>query len=126
MKNLKGKNINNVILAFFAVFLLCVPGALGLSFGKIRHSAIYDGAMELHYNARNNLYEDVENAKLNIWIPDLDFSTRTSTFDIDSRDKHGQIILLYEEDLERGTYLARMTLSSDHHRDIRWIWVTIE
>lgn len=107
-----------------AVFL--VAGAFGLHFGKIRYGSIYDNNLELHYNARNIGSENIENAKVTIWIPELGFYTRTSTFDIDRGDKHGQFLLMPTGELEEGTYLAKLTLSNDHARDSKWIWLTVE
>lgn len=114
------------LISLITVFLLCMPSALGLGFGKIRYGSVYDNSLELHYNARNDLTEDIENAKVTLWIPDLGFYTRTSTFDLDEGDKHGQFLFLPLDELEPGAYRARMTLSSRHHRDIKWIWVVVE
>ncbi|MFO8016585.1 MAG: hypothetical protein R6U32_05760 [Candidatus Woesearchaeota archaeon] len=109
-----------------AVLLLSMPAAMGLGFGHVSYGAEYGNVLELHYNARNDLSEDIENAKVTLWIPDLGFYTRTSTFDIQDGEKHGQFLLLPRDELEEGGYLARLTLTSDHERDVRWIWLVVE
>ena len=116
----------NIIGVLAVIFLLSMPLALGLNFGKIRYGVVYDDELELHYNARNDLNEDVENAKVVLWIPELGFYTRTSTFDIDRNDKVGQFLFLPLDEIPPGEYLTKIALTSDHYRDIRWIMLVVE
>lgn len=97
-----------------------------LRFGQIRSGSVYDNNLELHYNARNDYNYDIENVKAILWIPEIGFYTRTTTFDLDDGEKHGQFLFLPLDEVPSGEYLARLTLSSDYHRDVKWIWLDVE
>ena|SRR3989344_6892866 len=97
-----------------------------LRFGKIRYGSVYDSNLELHYNARNDGSKNIDNAKVILWVPELDFYIRTSTFDLEKREKHGQFLFLPQDEVKKGTYLAKMTLSSDYAKDSKWIWLVVE
>lgn len=120
----------NALFALTAIFLLCIPAALAkekpMRFGKIRDNGVYKNEFELHYNARNDGSKNIEGAKITLWIPDLDYTIRTSTFDLDKKQKHGSFLVMDMDELEEGTYLTRMTLSSDYEKKVKWIWMTIE
>lgn len=96
-----------------------------MRFGKIRDGYIHDKEFEMHYNAKNLGNKDIDGAKVNLWIPDLDFQIRTTSFDLEKSERYGQFLFLPMNEVKKGTYMAKVTLSSDHEKDSKWIWVTI-
>jgi len=96
-----------------------------LRLGKVRDGYIYNGEFEMHYNAKNIGSKDIDGAKVTLWIPDLDFQIRTTSFDLEKKQKNGQFLFLQMKEVKKGTYMAKITLSSDHEKDSKWIWVTI-
>lgn len=126
MKKLIMVLIIAVLLASMSSIALAYNSNQHLKFGKIRYGSVYDNNLELHYNARNDGSKNIDNSKVILWIPELDFYIRTSTFDLEKREKHGQFLFLPQDEVKKGTYLTKMTLSSDHAKDSKWIWLVVE
>lgn len=126
MKKLIMVLIIAVLLSSMSSIALGYNSNQHLKFGKIRYGSVYDKNLELHYNARNDGSKNIDNAKVMLWIPELDFYIRTSTFDLEKREKHGQFLFLPQDDVKKGTYLTKMTLSSDYKKDSKWIWLVVE
>lgn len=125
------KFIKSIALVFIACICMMSVSAYvhddsyNLRLGSIR-SGFYDDEVEIHYNMGNLGAEDIDNARVIFWIPDLDYYIKTSQYDIQSNDNVGHLFYPEESGLQPGVYFTRVTATSDFSRDTHWIWLEIE
>ena len=104
---------------FLAVFL-----ALGL-IGAIRVNDYGDDMLFFHVNVVNDGAKDLDDLRVRVLIYDLGIILQTSNFDLQDGDTDGKFLFLNKDDIEPGTYLARITVSNDDVREVRHRYVTI-
>ncbi|MBU0536752.1 MAG: hypothetical protein KKE20_07325 [Nanoarchaeota archaeon] len=97
----------------------------GVKMGSVRTGPVYEDELEMHYNVRNTGTEDIDDGRVILWIPDLDYYATTRSFDIYKGDSYGYFMNPDMAGFEPGFYLARVKFSSDYARDARWIWLEI-
>ena len=102
-----------------AVFL-----ALAL-IGSIRTDGLGDDMLFFHVNVVNDGAKDLDDLRVRVLIYDLDIVFQTSNFDLEDEDRDGKFLFLNKEDIEPGTYLARITVSNDDVREVKHRYVTI-
>ena len=102
-----------------AVFL-----AFGL-IGAIRVNDYGDDMLFFHVNVVNGGAKDLDDLSVRVLIYDLGIILQTSNFDLQDGDADGKFLFLDTEDIESGTYLARITVSNDDVREVRHRYVTI-
>ena len=102
-----------------AVFL-----AFGL-IGAIRVNDYGDDMLFFHVNVVNDGAKDLDDLSVRVLIYDLGIILQTSNFDLQDGDADGKFLFLDTEDIESGTYLARITVSNDDVREVRHRYVTI-
>ena len=104
---------------FLAVFL-----ALGL-IGAIRVNDYGDDMLFFHVNVVNDGAKDLDDLRVRVLIYDLGLVLQTGNFDLQDGDADGKFLFLDKEDIEPGTYLARITVSNDDVREVKHRYVTI-
>ena len=121
---------NRMILIAACIFLVSIISAsaipYGLYIGSVGLGGVYDDELEMHYNVWNTGVESINDAKITLWIPELDYYISAGSFDIDDGEKHGQYFTPDVSEIEPGEYLARVMVSSDYTVDSKWIWIEIE
>ena len=121
---------NRMILIAACIFLVSIISAsaipYGLYIGSVGLGGVYDDELEMHYNVWNTGVESINDAKITLWIPELDYYVSAGSFDIDDGEKHGQYFTPDVSEIEPGEYLARVMVSSDYTVDSKWIWIEIE
>src|SRR3989338_2197439 len=104
---------------FLAVFL-----ALGL-IGAIRVNDYGNDMLFFHVNVVNDGAKDLDDLRVRVLIYDLGLILQTGNFDLQDGDTDGKFLFLNKDDIEPGTYLARITVSNDDVREVRHRYVTI-
>ena len=121
---------NRMILIAACIFLVSIISAsaipYGLYIGSVGLGGVYDDELEMHYNVWNTGEKSINDAKITLWIPELDYYVSAGSFDIDDGEKHGQYFTPDVSEIEPGEYLARVMVSSDYAVDSKWIWIEIE
>ena len=121
---------NRMILMAACIFLVSIVSASAIPYdlyiGSVGVGGVYDDELEMHYNVWNTGVESINDAKITLWIPELDYYISAGSFDIDDGEKHGQYLTPDVSEIEPGEYLARVMVSSDHVADSKWIWIEIE
>ena len=121
---------NRMILIAACIFLVSIISAsaipYGLYIGSVGLGGVYDDELEMHYNVWNTGEKSINDAKITLWIPELDYYVSAGSFDIDDGEKHGQYFTPDVSEIEPGEYLARVMVSSDYTVDSKWIWIEIE
>jgi len=121
---------NRMILIAACIFLVSIISAsaipYGLYIGSVGLGGVYDDELEMHYNVWNTGEKSINDAKITLWIPELDYYVSAGSFDIDDGEKHGQYFTPDVSEIEPGEYLARVMVSSDYAVDSKWIWLTVE
>ena len=121
---------NRMILIAACIFLVSIISAsaipYGLYIGSVGLGGVYDDELEMHYNVWNTGEKSINDAKITLWIPELDYYVSAGSFDIDDGEKHGQYFTPDVSEIETGEYLARVMVSSDYTVDSKWIWIEIE
>lgn len=116
----------NKIIIFLVMALLAISSVQALALGKVRAeekaSADY---FPMHVNVINEENIDRDGVHINIWIPTLDLYVRSRSNDIESGDKQGRYALLPSEDLESGSYWAKVKVSNGKHSDSKWVLLDI-
>src|SRR3989338_8174826 len=102
-----------------AVFL-----ALAL-IGSIRTDGFGDDMLFFHVNVVNDGAKDLDDLSVRVLIYDLGLILQTSSFDLQDGDTDGKFLFLDKEDIEPGTYLARITVSNDDVREVKHRYVTL-
>ncbi len=113
-----------------ALFLLVL--AVGLYSTEIGYLGFTDplnigSESELMVNVYNNGQEDMEDTRVSLWIPDLDFYWMGNGIDVEEGEKHAK--WLFPEipaDVQPGSYLSRIKVSSDHTKDVKWLYLNIQ
>ena len=121
---------NRMILMAACIFLVSIVSASAIPYdlyiGSVGVGGVYDDELEMHYNVWNTGEESINDAKITLWIPELDYYVSAGSFDIDDGEKHGQYFTPDVSEIEPGEYLARVMVSSDYTVDSKWIWIEIE
>lgn len=104
-----------------SIFL--VSALYDIQMGAIRTDGIYNNEFEMHYNIHNHGQEDLDNVRVTLWIPDIDYYDVLNTFDIQEGEHHGSFY--HTKDLQPGMYFARVMAENDYSKDIRWIWLEV-
>ena len=121
---------NRMILIAACIFLVSIISASAIPYdlyiGSVGLGGVYDDELEMHYNVWNTGVESINDAKITLWIPELDYYVSAGSFDIDDGEKHGQYFTPDVSEIEPGEYLARVMVSSDYTVDSKWIWIEIE
>ena len=93
--------------------------------GSIRTDGLEDDAFFFHVNVINDGTKDMDDLRVSVLIYDLGIVLQTSNFDLQDGDTDGKFLFLDKEDIEPGTYLARITVSNGDVREVRHRYVTI-
>ena len=121
---------NRMILMAACIFLVSIVSASAIPYdlyiGSVGVGGVYDDELEMHYNVWNTGEKSINDAKITLWIPELDYYVSAGSFDIDDGEKHGQYFTPDVSEIEPGEYLARVMVSSDYTVDSKWIWIEIE
>ena len=104
---------------FLAVFLV-----LGL-IGAVRINDYGDDMLFFHVNVVNDGAKDLDDLRVRVLIYDLSIVLQTSNFDLQDGDTDGKFLFLDKENIEPGTYLARITVSNDDVREVKHRYITI-
>ena len=104
---------------FLAVFLV-----LGL-IGAVRINDYGDDMLFFHVNVVNDGAKDLDDLRVRVLIYDLGLILQTSNFDLQDGDTDGKFLFLDTEDIEPGTYLARITASNDEAREVKHRYITV-
>jgi len=115
----------HILGLLFAVFLVAAMGYSG-RLGQIREGPMVNNELEIHYNAINDGSHHIDNAIVTIWIPNLDYFERTSSFDLGRGNKYGGFIMVPRSDVPPGDYFARIMFYSQYSSDSKWMWITLE
>ncbi len=108
----------------FAIAILLL---FSLTFmGQIRDYYYPWGELELHVNALNLGDKDEDNLHITAWIPELGIYTVSSGFDLEDKESTAKFISLYTPYYAAGnSYIARLYLSNDNVKDVRYVWVNL-
>lgn len=83
--------------------------------------------LSTHVNLRNDLDEKVKDVNVRIFIYELGLAFYSNSFDISKRDGEGLWVLGdLPKNMPKGDYLARVTASNDHFRDVRHVYIAVE
>ena len=83
--------------------------------------------LSTHVNLRNDLDEKVEDVNVRVFIYDLGLAFYSTGFDISKKDGKGLWVLGdLPRNIPKGDYLARVTASNDHFRDVRHVYIAVE
>ena len=93
--------------------------------GAIRVNDYGDDMLFFHVNVVNDGAKDLDDLRVRVLIYDLGLILQTSNFDLQDGDTDGKFLLLNKDDIEPGTYLARITVSNDDIREVKHGYVTI-
>ncbi|MEK6949203.1 MAG: hypothetical protein AABX34_03210 [Nanoarchaeota archaeon] len=104
------------VLAVFLVFGLI---------GAIRVNDYGDEMLFFHVNVVNDGPKDLDDLRVRVLIYDLGLILQTSNFDLQDGDTDGKFLFLDTEDIEPGTYLARITASNDEAREVKHRYITV-
>lgn len=102
--------------------------ALVLVFGLIGAIRVNDYGEDMlffHVNVVNDGAKDLDDLSVRVLIYDLGIVLQTSSFDLEDGDADGKFLFLDKEDIDPGTYLARITVSNDDVRGVKHRYVTI-
>ena len=108
----------------FAIAILLL---FSLTFmGQIRQTYYPGGELEFHVNVVNLGIRDQDDLRITVFIPELGIYDSSNTFDLDDGDKTSRVISVYmPKDAIGNSYVARLTLSNDKVKDVRYIWATL-
>jgi len=118
---------NYFLMTILMVFLVTVMHHTNI--GRTYYDNVNPGdEMMLLTNIDNQNNDDINNAKVIFFVPELDLYWRSSTsFDLDSNDKTSKFLFPeIDADAEPGAYRARVTVSSDDTRESDWTWLIVE
>jgi len=107
---------HQILLVMFLVFGLI---------GAIRTFDYGDGMSFVHVNVVNDGDNDLDDLRVRVLIYDLGVIFQTSNFDLQDHDTDGKFLFWNTEDVQPGTYLARITVSNDDVREVRHRYVTV-
>ena len=93
--------------------------------GSIRTDEFGDDMLFFHVNVVNDGAKDLDDLSVRVLIYDLGIILQTGNFDLQDGDTDGKFLFLDKEDIEPGTYLARITVSNDDVREVKHRYVTI-
>ena len=94
--------------------------------GQIRDFYYPWGELELHVNALNLGDNNQDNLLITVWIPELGIYTVSNSFDLEDGETTSMFISLHTPAYaEGGSYIARLYLSSDDIKDVRYVWVNL-
>ena len=124
------------LLLMFLTFSILVASVLaapvhGTSF-EVRYTSypeyIAEEQTEYYLNVVNEGHSDIDDVQVGVYIPDLDYYSRSGTFDANDRDTRREMFLVNLVDVEPGFYPVRMSMYSDdsHYRRVKWTWISIE
>ena len=105
-----------VLVAVFLVFALI---------GSIRHDGFEEDLFFMHVNVVNDGDKDLDDLRVRVVFYDLGVILQTSNFDLQDHDTVGKFLFWDTEDVQPGTYLARITVSNDEVREVRHRYITI-
>ena len=108
--------------AFSSVLALVLVFGL---IGAIRVNDYGDDMLFFHVNVVNDGAKDLDDLSVRVLIYDLGLILQTSSFDLQDGDTDGKFLFLDKDDIEPGTYLARITVSNDDVREVKHRYVTI-
>ena len=93
--------------------------------GSIRTDGFGDDMLFFHVNVVNDGAKDLDDLSVRVLIYDLGIILQTGNFDLQDGDTDGKFLFLNKDDIEPGTYLARITVSNDDVREVKHRYVTI-
>lgn len=116
-----------LVLAMLLITACSVTAIYGrdIELGSFRTS-VYGDEIEMHYNVHNTGAEDIDSARVTLWIPDIGYYAMLNSFDLSEGEHHGLLYYDTRDSVEPGTYLARLKVSSDYAKDSKWIWLRLE
>ena len=116
----------NKIIIFLVMALLAISSVQALTLGKVRaEESASEDYFVMHVNVINEENIDRDGVHINVWIPALDLYVRSRSNDIEGGDKQGRFALLPSEDIESGSYWAKVKVSNGKHSDSRWVLLNI-
>ena len=107
---------HQILLVMFLVFGLI---------GAIRIFDYGDSISFVHVNVVNDGTENLDDLRVRVLIYDLGVIFQTSNFDLHDGDTDGKFLFWDTENVQPGTYLARITVSNDEVREVRHRYITI-
>jgi hypothetical protein len=110
---------HQILLAIFLVFSLI---------GGVRINSLdtHDDLFFMHVNVLNEGAKDLDDLKVRVVIYDLGIFLQTNPFDLEEGEVDGKFLFWnIPKSIEKGEYLARITVSNDDVREVRHRLVTI-
>lgn len=108
------------------LMMFCVIAIIGI-FGMIRYNEPVTSGdeLEMHVNMVNDYGENLEEVRVNVYIPDLGIVLPTNPSDIKDNDKIVKRIFWETGDVPTGEYLVRISASNKDIRNVKYRHIII-
>ena len=95
--------------------------------GEVNFDGYWNGDAVFRVNVYSDGNDDADNARLTVWIPELDVYEVSRPFTMRDNGPDSKLVFVYfREKPKADWYLVRMQLTSDDARSDKWQWVWLE